>query len=144
MHDSRPNSIILYDGVCGLCNRVVQFVLKRDNDDRYRFASLQSEFAGNILRRHRVQPGQLDTFYILLDATAAAERLLSKSDAVVSLLGNLRSFWRVAGRLVQLIPRFARNAIYDVVANNRYRIFGRYDSCPLPSERDRAKFLDSA
>ena len=158
--------ILLYDGVCGLCNRLVQFVLRRDPGGVFRFASLQSSLGGRILERHGADPRDLDTLYVVVSYEMAGEFLLARSDAVIYILrrlaaAELRSarpgsrpgptqaaptpgsrFWRVAGFLLQLVPRQLRDWGYGVVARNRYRIFGRYDSCPLPSEDTRSRFLD--
>src|SRR6266446_4707147 len=88
------NPIILYDGVCGLCNRLNQFVLKRDRNDHFRFAALQSEFAGKILERHGVNPQVLDTMYLLLNYSQPDECLVARSDAAVQILAELGGIWR--------------------------------------------------
>jgi predicted DCC family thiol-disulfide oxidoreductase YuxK len=143
MHASDPNPIILYDGVCGLCNRLVQFLLNRDLHDRFRFASLQSEFAAEILRRHGVSPDDLDTMYVVLNYDLPGEQIVSRSDAAVVAFRELGGGWAALGTLLQALPAWLRNWGYSVVARNRYRIFGKYDSCPIPSEKDRRKFLDA-
>ncbi|PYX56478.1 MAG: thiol-disulfide oxidoreductase [Acidobacteria bacterium] len=139
--------IILYDGVCGLCNRLNQFVLRRDREGIVRFASLQSPLAARILARHGVNPQDLDSVYVVLnhDLTKEAqpdERLLPRSDAVIFALKRLGGIWKVLGLFVQLLPRFLRDWGYRVVARNRYRVFGRFETCMLPSARDRSKFID--
>jgi predicted DCC family thiol-disulfide oxidoreductase YuxK len=143
MSGSSPNPIILYDGVCGLCNRLVQFILKHDSRDRFRFASLQSDFASQLLQRHGAAPGDLDTMYVVLDHELAEERLVSRSEAGVLVLRELDGGWATLGAMLRLLPAWLRNWGYNLIARNRYRIFGKYDSCPLPSEKDRRKFLDS-
>jgi predicted DCC family thiol-disulfide oxidoreductase YuxK len=137
-----PNTIILYDGVCGLCNRLVQFLLNRDLHDRFRFASLQSEFAADILRRHNTSPDNLDTMYVVLNYDLSGERIASRSDAAVVALRELGGGWATLSAALRLVPLRVRNRGYNLVSRNRYRIFGRYDSCPIPSEKDRDKFLD--
>jgi predicted DCC family thiol-disulfide oxidoreductase YuxK len=139
--ESLTNPIVLYDGVCGLCNGFVQFLLKRDKNHRLKFASLQSSFAQQVLTRHSVNPDRLDTVYVVLDHDNPQERLLSRSDAVLYLASELQGFWRVflAGRVV---PRFLRDFFYEVVARNRYRVFGKYDSCMMPEPGYRDKFVD--
>jgi len=132
---------VLYDGICGLCNRLVQFLLKRDVRDRFRFASLQSDFAESLLRRHGIDGIDLDTVYVVVDHGLGNERLLARSDAVLHVLGELGGVWSVS-RLGRMVPRLVRNGIYDLVARNRYRIFGKYDSCLLPEKRHQRKFLD--
>ena len=148
--------LVLYDGVCGLCNRLVQFILRRDPGGTFRFASLQSPLAERILARRGVNPTNLDTVYVVVNSDEPDEQLLPRSDAVVFILRRLgeaavpaqatptpgSSFWRATGLLLQLVPRKVRDWAYRVVARSRYRIFGRYDACPLPSEDTRWRFLD--
>jgi len=141
MSNDFSNPIILYDGVCGLCNRLVQFVLKHDGRDLFRFASLQSSFARTVLVRHGFNADDLDTVYVVLDYDDAAERLLRKSDAVAYILHQLGGIWRLLAWF-RFIPRVIRDLVYDLIARLRYPVFGKYDSCPLPSPRDRAKFVD--
>ena len=143
MPASTSNPVILYDGVCGLCNRLVQFVSKHDARDRFRFASLQSDFAARILRRHDAAPEDLDTVYVVSDHALPGERLASRSDAAVVVLRELGGVWNVLGLALRLLPEWLRNWGYNLVAQNRYRIFGKYDACPVPSEKDRRKFLDA-
>ena len=142
MPASSTNVIILYDGVCGLCNRLVQFVLRHDSQDRFRFAALQSGFAGQVLRRHGAAPDNLDTMYVVFDHGLPEERLESRSDAAVALLRELGGRWAALGAVLQGLPAWLRNWGYKLVARNRYLVFGKYDSCPIPSEKDRHKFLD--
>ena len=136
------NPIILYDGVCGLCSRFVQFVLKRDRKDQFRFAALQSNFGRNVLQRHGLNPDALDTVYLVLDHGQPSERLLSRNDAATAVLEQLGGFPRLLTKLLRLLPRRFRDWCYRLVARNRYWFFGRYDSCPLPDPKDRSKFLD--
>jgi predicted DCC family thiol-disulfide oxidoreductase YuxK len=137
-----PNQMLmLYDGVCGLCNRGVQFFLRRDRHDRIRFAPLQSKFAEGLLARHGIDHLDLDTVYAVLNPGGPDEVLLTRSDAVIALTRPLGGVWKaaVAGKV---IPRPLRNFFYDLVARNRYRVFGKYDSCMLPSPETRHKFVD--
>jgi predicted DCC family thiol-disulfide oxidoreductase YuxK len=142
MASDPPNPIILYDGVCGLCNRFNQFVLKRDSAGRFRFASLQSDFATKVLQRHGVNPHDLDTVYLVLDNAQPGERLLARSDAAGSVLRDLGGPWGALADVLSLMPRWLRDWGYNLVARNRYRIFGKYDTCPLPDPQYRHKFLD--
>jgi predicted DCC family thiol-disulfide oxidoreductase YuxK len=139
--------IILYDGVCGLCNRLNQFVLRRDREGIFRFAWLQSPLAARILAQHGANPQDLDTVYVVLnhDLTKQAqpdELLLPRSDAVIFVLKRLGGIWKVLGLFVQFLPRRLRDWGYRMVAGNRYRVFGRFETCMLPSARDRSKFID--
>jgi len=138
---TNSNPIVLYDGVCGLCNHLVQFLLKRDKRDRFRFASLQSEFAQAVMIRHGVDPHDLDTVYVIKDHNQPTETLLARSDAILYMLKQLGGIWSVAG-VGRVLPRTLRDAIYKIVARNRYRVFGKHESCMLPAPEHRAKFLD--
>jgi predicted DCC family thiol-disulfide oxidoreductase YuxK len=133
--------LVLYDGVCGLCNRLNQFILKRDSGDRFRFAALQSSIAGEILRRYGRDTSDLNTVYVIVNYGEPDERLLSKGRAVLFVLRTLGGIWGLA-RIFELLPTRLLDRFYDVVARRRYRWFGRFDSCVVPQPRDRSKFLD--
>ena len=134
---------MLYDGVCGLCNHLVQFLLKRDTHDRFRFASLQSNFAHSLLMRHGVDPHDLNTVYLVKNHQRSDETLLARSDAILYMLTQLGGVWSLA-RLLSVLPRALRDAVYKIVALNRYRVFGKHESCMLQEPKHRAKFLDEA
>ena len=138
-----PHPILLYDGVCGLCNRFVQFILRRDRNAIFRFASLQSSLAARILTRHGANPTDLDTVYVALDYNLPDEYILARSDAVGFVLNQLGGPWRSAAFLLQLLPKFLRDLVYNAIARHRYRIFGRSDTCTLPRDQDHTRFLDS-
>ena len=135
------NPIVLYDGVCGLCNRLVQFLLQRDRRDRLRFASLQSDFAAAILTRNGANPHDLDTVYVVVNHEEPGEKLLARSDAILSLGTSLGGIWSLAV-VGKALPRPLRDLLYKIVARNRYRVFGKYDTCMMPEGRYRRKFLD--
>lgn len=141
MPQTESNPIVLYDGVCGLCNRLVQFLLKRDRHDRFRFASLQSTLGQEILKRHGANPLDLDTFYVVLDYGQPSERLLARSDGIVYALTTLGGIWKIAG-VGKLLPKAVRDGLYNFVARHRYQVFGKHESCMLPEPKQRAKFLD--
>ena len=132
---------MLYDGVCGLCNRLNQFLLKRDHHDRLRFASLQSSLAESLTLRHGADPKDLDTVYVVVDHNRPSEHLLSRSDAIIYLLTQLGGIWKVVG-LAKIVPAALRNIAYNIVAKNRYRVFGKHDSCMLPDPKTKDKFLE--
>jgi predicted DCC family thiol-disulfide oxidoreductase YuxK len=134
--------ILLYDGVCGLCHRLVQFVLRHDRDATFRFASLQSRLAAVVLSRHGISPQQLDTVYVVLNHNATEEVLLARSDAVLFVLSQIGGIGSIAARALRLFPRPLRDFAYNRIARNRYRVFGRYDSCPVPTTESRSRFLD--
>jgi len=135
------NLVILYDGVCGLCNRLNQFLLKRDHHDRFLFASLQSELGKKILKRHGANPDQLDTMYVVENYESPNERLFSRSDAAVRVVRELGGVWKFFA-IGNLLPRFIRDPLYNVIARNRYKVFGKSDTCMLPDPKYRKKFLD--
>jgi len=134
--------ILLYDGVCGLCNRMNQFVLRHDRAGVFRFASLQSALAGRILARHGRDAADLDTVYAVVNPDQPDEHLLARSDAVIFVLKQLGGFWGLTGFVLRFKPRFLRDLGYRVVACNRYRFFGRSETCFLPSSENRGRFLD--
>jgi predicted DCC family thiol-disulfide oxidoreductase YuxK len=109
---------------------------------------LQSPLAARILARHGANPEELDSVFVVLnhDLTKDAqpdEGLLPRSEAVIFVLKRLGGIWKVLGLFVHLLPRFLRDWAYRVVARNRYRVFGRFETCMPPSARDRSKFIDS-
>jgi predicted DCC family thiol-disulfide oxidoreductase YuxK len=132
--------LVLYDGVCGLCNRLVRFLLPRDRHDRLRFAALQGELARRALAPHGKDPVDLDTVYVIADWRGPKERLLERGRAISFALGALGGPWRLTAML-RIVPSFLVNAAYRFVAGRRYRWFGRYEACPAPEPRYRDKFL---
>lgn len=139
-------SLILYDGVCGLCNRFVRFVLRHDPRGAFRFASLQSPIAGRILAASAVNRGSLETVYVVRafdpEASPSQMDLLSRSEAVLFVLRELGGVWRTAGFVLRCFPPSIRDWGYRVIAGTRYRIFGRYATCPVPDQSVRNRFLD--
>lgn len=133
--------VIFYDGVCAMCNSLVQFVLDRDRHDRFVYAALQSELSRDVLARHGRDPKDLDTLYVVIGLGTANERLLDKSSAAFHVCRQLPFPWWVLTAL-RVLPRFLTDWAYDRVARSRYRLFGKYDTCRVPSAKDRAKFLD--
>jgi predicted DCC family thiol-disulfide oxidoreductase YuxK len=147
-HDDEPPNlegllpVVFYDGVCGLCNRAVQFILKHDRLEVFRFAPLQGPLANRILRAHGIDPSDLDTIYVAVNCDQGSkERLLARSDGALFVLREIGGIWRVGALFLRWLPRRFRDWGYNVIARNRYRIFGRYETCPIPSESVRARFL---
>lgn len=130
---------MLYDGVCGFCNKSVQFVLDHDRRKTMQFAALQSEFGQALIAR---SPGleKVDSV-VLLDSSSGVEKVYVRSTAALRLSGYLGGFWGLA-RVAYIIPRPIRDLFYDLFARNRYRFFGKYDSCMLPPAEVRGRFLD--
>src|SRR5215813_13291310 len=137
---SGEHPIILYDGVCGLCNRLVQFLLKHDRHGRLYFASLQSDFAAKVLQRHGFDPKDLDTLHVVENYEQPDERLLQRSDAVLRASRELGGLWSVLAAAAKIIPRPLRDVAYRFVAQNRYRVFGKYETCMLPDPNQRSRF----
>jgi predicted DCC family thiol-disulfide oxidoreductase YuxK len=133
-------ALLLYDGVCALCNGVVKFLLKHDQQEKLRYAPLQSTLGREILGRFGIRTFP-DGVMLLTDALRPQERLYKRSDAVAGALKLLSEPWRLLGRLLLLVPRPLREFGYRIVARLRYRIFGRYDTCPLPPLDQRRKLL---
>lgn len=133
-------AIVFYDGLCGLCNRFVQFVLKRDRKNAFRFAPLQGETARAKLPRHGIDPGDLDTVCVLFGEDGPGEQALVKSRAVARVLRELGGPWRIPAAL-GVLPRGIGDRLYDFVARRRYRWFGKYDACPIPTPEQRARIL---
>lgn len=131
-----PNGspIIFFDGVCGLCNRFVDFVIRRDKRHHFRFAPLQGETARARLSSADVS--ELSTV-VLLDEAGAHRR----SKAVVRILCGLSVRWKLAGFLLAMVPRPLRDLGYKLVARSRYSLFGRKETCRLPTASERSRFL---
>ncbi len=135
-------ALLLYDGVCGLCDHVVQFLLARDPGGRFRFAPLQGPTAGRVLARHGIDASDLDTFHLVLNAGLPSERVLSRGRGAVATLRHLGGAWGVLGRALGLLPAFLTDLGYRFVARVRYRVFGKADQCLLPSPQQRARFFE--
>jgi predicted DCC family thiol-disulfide oxidoreductase YuxK len=138
---SASEHVILYDGVCGLCNRVNQFVLSHDSGSVFDFASLQSETGRSLVKRFGREPDDLDTFYVVTNYRSGSSTLLSKAAAAVFITKALGAPWSWLG-VFGIFPKGLLNWSYDIIARNRYRLFGRYDSCPIPGPDERSRFID--
>ncbi|MEE8583248.1 MAG: DCC1-like thiol-disulfide oxidoreductase family protein, partial [Acidobacteriota bacterium] len=112
-------SIVLFDGVCNMCNWTVQFILRRDRRERFLFAPLQSEKGRELLQRHRLPPDQLDSIVLV-----EAGRAFTSSSAALRIARGLPGLWPLLYGFIA-VPRFIRDAVYDWIARNRYRWFGR-------------------
>lgn len=129
-----PDGLILYDGVCVFCSRWVRFVIARDAAARFRFLPIQSERGRALAARLGVNPDAPETNAVVMDG-----RALMKSDAALAVLGVLKDV-RWLGAL-RHVPRWMRDPLYDLIARNRYAIFGRTETCMVPGPEDRARFL---
>ena len=135
-------TLVFYDGVCGLCDRLIRFLIRRDVDGRFRFAALQGQLARTTLRARGYDPSGLDTVYVVRDWNTPQEQVLERSGAVLCALSQLGGGWRMAARVGGLVPVVIADGLYRVVARTRYRLFGRLASCPLPPAEWRQRFLD--
>ena len=134
---SRGNAIVLFDGVCNLCNGFVTFIIARDPHARFRFASLSSPAAAGILRAAGVALPLPDTVVLVEDGKAHV-----RSDAALRVVRRLRFPWPVAYALAA-VPRPIRDWVYDFIAARRYQWFGRRDVCMIPTAELRSRFLGS-
>ncbi len=126
-------TIVYFDGVCGLCNASVNFLIVRDREGRLHYAPLQGATALSLPIEDRESLNSL--------VVATPQGLLRRSDGVVYLLKQLPGVWPMVGRLLGLIPRFLRDFGYRVVSRYRYRLFGKHDTCRLPTPEERDRFL---
>ncbi|WP_020399533.1 thiol-disulfide oxidoreductase DCC family protein [Kordiimonas gwangyangensis] len=129
--------ILFYDGVCNLCNGTVRFVLTRDSKQVFRFAALQSDYARDALTRLGVNP-ELDTIYLLKDGV-----LHDRSSAALRIASQLRFPWPTMAVFL-IVPKPLRDTVYNWVGRNRYRWFGRTDTCQIPDTDARNRFLDQS
>ncbi len=135
------SDLVLYDGVCGLCDRFVGFVLKRDRAARFRFAPLQGTLAERLLARYGRRAQDLDTVCVVVALGEPNEHLLVEGRAAIHVLAHLGGPWRLA-RLLRALPPPVIDAADRSVARRRYRWFGRRDACALPPPEHRARFLE--
>ncbi len=126
--------IILFDGVCNLCNSVVRFIIKHDGKDQFRFASLQGETGKRIMTKFHL-PATADSFILV-----EGETVYTRSTGALRVLRYLGKGWQITYALI-ILPEFIRNALYNVVAVNRYRWFGKRNECLMPEPRLQSKFL---
>jgi len=130
-----PERIVLYDGVCGFCNSVVRWLARVDRAEAFRFAPLQGDTAAQLRREHPEIPDRLDTFVYV-----EAGRVHLRSRAFAHAARHLPWPWRL-GKVVRFIPRPLADLVYSWLARVRYRLFGKYDTCPIPPANLRARFL---
>lgn len=133
----KDKKIILFDGVCNLCNTSVNFIIKHDKKDLFRFVPIQSNLGQNILYYIGIQPLNMDSV-ILYEPKIA---YYYKSSAALEIMKNLGGFFYFI-IILKIIPRSILNMIYDFIAQNRYKWFGKKESCMIPSEELKSKFLE--
>jgi predicted DCC family thiol-disulfide oxidoreductase YuxK len=133
--------LVLYDGVCGLCSRLLQFLLEHDRRAVFAFASLQSAAGRAMVERFGGHPDALTSFYVVTNYRATRARMLSRSSAALFVAGELGWPWKVAV-LMRVLPAAILDHVYSVVARNRYRVFGRYERCVMPRPELRRRFVE--
>jgi predicted DCC family thiol-disulfide oxidoreductase YuxK len=137
--------LVIFDGHCGFCNRSVRWFLRKDREDRMRFVASESPLVTGLLVRYGLgaQGAELglNTIVVVRDAGGENERVFTRSEAAREMLKELPQPWRAAGVVLGWIPRAVRDLGYRVIARVRYRIWGRLESCPLPTAEERGRFL---
>ncbi|WP_405250334.1 thiol-disulfide oxidoreductase DCC family protein [Dokdonia sp. Asnod3-C12] len=128
--------IILFDGVCNLCNGAITFIIQRDKNDVFRYAPLQSEVGKNLAAKHNIDLDKVDSIILVTDQSAVA-----KSTAALRIAKHLSGGWPLLA-VFFILPTFLRNAVYDFIARNRYKWFGKKDACMIPTPELKSKFLD--
>ena len=127
--------IIFFDGVCNYCNSVVQFVIRHDRAQKFSFAALQSDYGQAFLKEQQLNHQSFDTFVY-----QQRGKVFTKSTAALLVAKELGGFWKLFALLL-VFPAFIRNPFYDLIAKNRYRIFGKMESCMVPTAAQRERFL---
>ncbi len=132
-----PNNtaIILFDGVCNFCNASVNKIIKHDKKNRFKFTALQSETGKHLLEKHHIDSQKIDSIILIENNT-----VFIKSTAILKISKHLNGLYPLAFGFI-IIPTFVRDAVYDFVARNRYKWWGKKDSCMIPTAEVREKFL---
>lgn len=128
--------IILFDGVCNLCKSSVQFIIKRDSASHFMFASLQSEFGKQQLMRFGIPVQELNSVLLIQE-----DRLHQKSDAALEISRRLDGLWWLLYGF-KIVPSFIRDIVYDFIARNRYRWFGKEETCMVPTPELKSRFIN--
>lgn len=129
--------VIVFDGVCLLCSRWVDFILRHDRDGRFRLAAMQGNHGRNLLLAHGLSADDPVSFLLVQDGCGYTD-----TDAIARVLRELGRGWRLVGGLLRAIPGFLRDPAYRWIARHRYRLFGRREQCRLPDATHAARFLD--
>lgn len=133
--NTQPYKIVLFDGVCNLCNNSVQFIIKRDPKDRFRFAALQEEAGLALVSQYQIDTSKVDSIVLIDNGKAYV-----KSTAALRIAKNLKGPWPLLYAFI-IIPNFMRNWGYDFIAKNRYKWYGKKDACMIPTPELKSKFL---
>ncbi len=133
--DPVTEKVILFDGVCNLCNSSVQFIIRHDTEAQFRFAALQSPFGQQQLKKFGIHQDALNSVILMRDGVA-----FQRSDAALEIVRDFNGMWRGL-YYFKIIPRFLRDWIYDRIAKNRYSLFGKRDECMIPTPELKARFI---
>ena len=136
MTTKMEHSLILFDGVCNLCNGFVQFVIERDKNAKFMFASLQSEAAQNILKPFDFSIEELKTIVLVENG-----KIYLRSRAVLRIASQLGGAWKLSAMLY-VFPSFISDAVYNLISKYRYKLFGKKDSCMIPTPELKQRFID--
>ncbi len=135
MNKQLTHSIILFDGVCNLCNGAVNFVIKRDPGNVFKFTPLQEKQGVLLLKKHAIDAQELDSIVLVEN-----KKVYTKSSAALRIARKLSGLWPLFFVLL-IIPRFIRDGVYDFIAKNRYKWFGKKEQCMIPTPGFKEKFL---
>ena len=133
---SPPDQIVVFDGVCNLCSHSAQFIVRHDRQHAFKLATAQSAAGRALLIESGLDPEKLETFVLL-----KAGRAYMRSDAALEIARTLNPPWRTL-RILRVIPRMLRDPLYDLIARNRYRWFGKKDRCMMPTDDIRSRFIE--
>jgi len=131
----KDKPVILFDGICNLCTGSVQFILKRDKKNEFRFASLQSGYGQDLLKRFSLPGDTFNSFILYQDG-----KIYTRSTAALKMFQQLKG-WKWV-KMFWIVPKFLRDAVYNLIAKNRYKWFGQKEECWLPTPELKARFLD--
>jgi predicted DCC family thiol-disulfide oxidoreductase YuxK len=131
-----PQFIVLFDGVCNLCNSSVQFILKRDKQKKFVFGSLQGSAGQLLLKKYNLPADNFHSFVLI-----EGEKVYTQSTAALRITKHLKRGWQLLFGFI-IVPKFLRDAVYKWIARNRYKWFGKRDTCRVPTPEEKGRFLD--
>lgn len=129
-------SIVLFDGVCNMCNSSINFIIDHDPKKKFRFAALQSEIGVEIMQKHGIDPSKFDSVILIEN-----NNYFTKSTAALRIARQISGIWPIVYYCFIWLPPFLRNVFYDLIAKNRYQFFGKMDACRMPTPELKSRFL---
>ena len=136
MGNPSDSKIVLFDGVCNLCSKSVQFILKRDKKNQFLFGSLQGAYGQEMLKKYQLPESEFNSFMLI-----EGDKLYTKSSGALRMLKHLGGWWRLLYVFI-IVPKFIRDGIYNWVSKNRYKWYGKMNECWLPRPEWKARFLE--